>query len=372
MHLLPLLLAFGVTLPSPSGTHTVGTSDRVWLDTARSSPVKGRTGREIVGQVWYPAQSVTGKPEPYIPRQLHEAVLKYGYYGQPEETLKSWAALPTHSYKDAAPRSGKHPVLLFEPGLGTSRHSYTLYFQELASHGYVVVALEPTAGCFTVLPDGTFLSPGDDPEWEDRENMPKKTREWAQDFSFVLEQLKSDKLAAAMDLERVGAFGHSMGGASAMELLTLDRRVKAVVNMDGLMHKGLIDGGSPAPALRIGANPNYNDEDLKKLGRTREQWDEMRARGRVDVSKLPAVEKSEPILMIALKDTGHFSFSDAPYTMPTTITRFSDHPLSPKKTLATSLGLVRGFFDAAMSGGSLRSFANDLSGDPILDVTQVR
>ncbi|MEI0739748.1 hypothetical protein VQ056_29130 [Paenibacillus sp. JTLBN-2024] len=39
-----------------------------------------------------------------------------------------------------------------------------------------------------------------------------------------------------LDLNKVGMFGHSFGGATAAQMLLADGRVKAALNMDGTLY----------------------------------------------------------------------------------------------------------------------------------------
>jgi pimeloyl-ACP methyl ester carboxylesterase len=44
-----------------------------------------------------------------------------------------------------------------------------------------------------------------------------------------------NRLRAALDLNKVGMFGHSLGGATAAKAMAADRRIRAGINLDGSM-----------------------------------------------------------------------------------------------------------------------------------------
>jgi predicted dienelactone hydrolase len=66
----------------------------------------------------------------------------------------------------------------------------------------------------------------------------KRLAVWVADTSFIANQIPNIKapingFSTALDLERLGAFGHSYGGAVAGEFCKIDARCKAGLNMDG-------------------------------------------------------------------------------------------------------------------------------------------
>jgi Platelet-activating factor acetylhydrolase, isoform II len=140
------------------------------------------------------------------------------------------------------------PLLLFSPGLGRSPFDYSIQLEELASHGYVVAAVEHIRDTFAVvLPDGHVV-PFEGQLWG-RYASPSEPKTikfyeesavvWAQDLLFAMENLA--KLASmrgspffeAIDTGHVGAFGHSHGGRAAATACMLDARIRSCLNEDG-------------------------------------------------------------------------------------------------------------------------------------------
>ena len=67
-----------------------------------------------------------------------------------------------HATADAAPltRRGGWPVVLFSPGFGVERELYAGLVEDLASHGYVVVAIDhPHDASIVEFPDGHVVVP---------------------------------------------------------------------------------------------------------------------------------------------------------------------------------------------------------------------
>jgi len=127
---------------------------------------------------------------------------------------------------------------------------YTSQLEDLASHGYLVAAIEHTYDTPAVIfPDGRIV-PFDKDLWS-RNPEPstpgtqgemlhkQRTELWADDMIFVLSSLASlngnrrTPFYQKMDLARVGAFGHSSGGRAAARACQLDRRIKVCLSEDG-------------------------------------------------------------------------------------------------------------------------------------------
>jgi hypothetical protein len=143
--------------------------------------------------------------------------------------------------------------VVFSPGNVTNACFYSALLEELASHGYVVIAMDhPFDVAAVLLRDGRTVgfagerwpplvpsAPGTGDDAHARFYR-QRVEERARDAAFVLNQLEAmngeagGRLGSRLDLTRVGIFGHSVGGVAAAHACQLDRRFKACLNMDGL------------------------------------------------------------------------------------------------------------------------------------------
>ncbi len=252
------------SFPEPSGPYKIGTTslhlvDKNRLDEYTKDP---DDHRELMIQIWYPAE--VNKNELTAPYTAHSKELAAGLQTAlplPQFALQHLNKIQTHSYQDAqlVKNESGWPVLLFSHGMNLYRYQNTFQVEELVSHGYIVVGIDHTYdAAATVFPDGrTVLN---SPQLDD--GMPaldKHIAVWTDDVTFVLDQLekfnqtKNEELYHSMDMRKIGMFGHSYGGATAMQMLLRDDRVKASINMDG----GLF--GDDAPKQGVG-KPFFNDE----------------------------------------------------------------------------------------------------------------
>jgi dienelactone hydrolase len=248
-------------LPAPTGRFPVGTRMLYLTDSNRAEMHEGaRPGnREVVAQLWYPAAAAKGRRAAY--RRRKETSFRSSYQ----------AVLKTHSLQDAPVAAGRFPVIVHNCGWWNFRTRITYLFQDLASHGFVVVSLShPYNSSMVELSDGSVVNP--DPSLDlgfsfaryipIQERFAIADEELAiqtADCRFVLDELeKLDRtpghpLESRLCMERVGATGHSFGGAVSVEFAREDPRVRAAVELDGVLHGAAASDGLNKPVLLIDA-----------------------------------------------------------------------------------------------------------------------
>jgi dienelactone hydrolase len=208
--LQPVAAQASVTLPRPSGPRTVGTDVVALVDHARR-------GRRLILTRWYPAATkATNRP--------------LATYAGP--LLSSALGLPSvrvHARLGAMSRRGRLPTVLFSPGFGTPRVIYQALAEDLASHGYLVVAVDHTGEAPVELPGGRLDLPGASP----RHPIAAATATRLADMRLVLRRLHTIAGGPRADRRRVAAIGHSLGGSTAAALMRAEPSIRAGVDMDG-------------------------------------------------------------------------------------------------------------------------------------------
>ncbi|MFE7122126.1 alpha/beta hydrolase family protein [Streptomyces sp. NPDC057654] len=260
-------------LPTPTGPYRTGVTTLYLVDRRRRDPWDPKIPvREVMVTVFYPAaRAVHGFP---VARQMTEdtasafAQIAPLTHPQLPKTGVNWAATSTHSHTDAPARPARHPVLLYSPGGGDPRTLGTAVAEELASHGYAVVTVDhPGDAAVVSFPvecpgrTGTFRTTvfrGDPREQPKVFRTAIDTR--VADLGFVLDQLEilttggnpaPNGLGGALDLGRVGAYGHSAGGTAVSEAMYEDRRIDAAINLEGYLDYAPEPPGHPGPLFPI-------------------------------------------------------------------------------------------------------------------------
>jgi len=358
-------------LPAPTGQYAVGRQEFAWTDETRHEPTSQDLAarRELVVDVWYPAAASSGMPAPYLePAQL-QIVAFANVYGLAWQAVHD-GAIKTHSWKNAklAATHEPFPVLVFSPGLGLPTTAYTFLLEDLASHGYIVAAVEHAhVSAPVVFPDGRLV-PADfslgGPRLADDDQVDITSREMrvmelcAADLQFVLDEmtkLSKDRRSlfySKADVARVAAFGHSIGGRVAVRACQRDDRFRSCLNEDGPVNWAPFvpdDTGKllAQPFMMIGhKDPPLPDAAFQQMHTTREQWDQMRA------TKIEAAYRTiyRSVLggsyevTLNVPEAKHTSFSDLALLRATTA-RQAEHQI---QVMQLDRDYTRRFFDLTL------------------------
>jgi len=247
---LTLLLSWALPvriLPVPDGPHAVGTTTIVVRDVDRAERYGPDPGdpRELVVQLWYPAQvGARGVTAPLVPQAAAFVDLGATELGLPRFALSHVGLIPSNATADAPAIGGPLPVVLLAHGWTGFRTIQTDLAEQLASLGWVVVAADHRFGALvTTFPDGRadLFDPEALPEFgtvpaaEYARRSRALVRTFADDLLFVLDTLTHsppELLSDVLDLERVAFIGHSTGGGAAIAACAEESRCMAVVGFD--------------------------------------------------------------------------------------------------------------------------------------------
>jgi dienelactone hydrolase len=304
------------TLPTPTGHFAVGRTTFAWVNDAVTDELAPSPGakREVVAWIWYPAASSTSAaPAEYLPAPWRAALAQSSGKLMSQYMTRDLAAVRTHSTvdPDVSPELSAYPVVILRAGGGALTTDFTTLAEDLASHGYIVVGFDAPYRTFVVvLHDGRVVRrpPANDPE-----NLPADQANqlinrllllWTSDTKFVVSQLEklnagepAGKFTGRLDLQRLGMFGHSFGGAQALQFCHDDSRCKAGIDIDGAPYGTVIQEGLKQPFMFLVSDHSRDLADPSSK--------QILADFRSIYDRLPNGRQ-----FVTIRGANHFSFSD--------------------------------------------------------------
>ncbi|MCC4214515.1 alpha/beta hydrolase family protein [Leeuwenhoekiella parthenopeia] len=372
---LPLVLPV-FKLPEPRGPFAVG-SKNIHLETNKPEPITENLEdkRQLMLKVWYPAIADDAPTETYVPGAGRDAfALKYGL---PASALNYLDYVKTYVHPEAPFAEGRFPVLIFSHGYGSKATGYYALLSEIASQGYIVITMNHTYESLgTTFPDGSevyfdyeyqrqiaanqmeTITPiqqafRDSISFEQRQKIVRDAvqdyfegdiqERWVQDMQEVLDRLpqwnSSGFLKNKMNLNQVGAFGHSVGGGAAGRLSLSDARIKAGANLDGIQWGTKIDTLFQKPFLYVSADWPAEHEDLN--------------------AHIYLKKSTDYFYEAKLLNSGHPNFMDIPFMVPVSALAGTGS-IDAEEGIHIVSDLVTAFFDRHLkneTNANLESFS---------------
>jgi hypothetical protein len=221
------------TLPAPTGRSPVGARATFLEDDSRIEP-SSRGARTLPIRVWYPACDDHAEPPARYVSALIQPVLE-DLLGMPPGSFD----VDVHARQDASPRQEFRGVLLVSAGFQEPAAFQTGHVIDLASRGWVVVAIDhPHDTAVVEQPDGSLIFG----ELTSGEAFGPRVV----DVGLVLEHLP-ELVPGWRPGIPVGMFGHSLGGSAAAESVLLYPELQAGVDLDGSARGEVFEAGLDAP-----------------------------------------------------------------------------------------------------------------------------
>ncbi|WP_167958021.1 alpha/beta hydrolase family protein [Anaerosporobacter faecicola] len=290
---VPLLIFPQYKQLETTGQYESKTATYTWTDESRTETLsKKQEGRNVTVKFYYPSQ------------------YKDGTELGTEETF---------------------PLIVFSHGaFGFIESNYSLY-QELASNGYIVCSISHTYHAFFTketngsikLVNMNFMQEAVDATNELYENEEEKKLEdkWMAirtgDMNFVLDTIEqmvnentTDAAFAHMNIDSIGLIGHSLGGATAVEIARERDNIGAVVVLDGthLGERTLDENGEWV----------YNNEPLTVpvLDMRAEDHNESIQHSANEYVNNHTLSIASVGQAVTILGTGHMNFTDLPMFSP--------------------------------------------------------
>ena len=143
-------------LAKSEGTYFVGTQNFQVIDSSRvmwfTDNIKGP--RKLSVKIWYPVDNIGSfSKAPYFNQHkiIGRSISKI--FGVPEPLMDRAGGIRCNSWLNATPAKGEFPILIYSHGHQSIKIANTFQAEEMASNGYIVIALDHTYDAALTLLD---------------------------------------------------------------------------------------------------------------------------------------------------------------------------------------------------------------------------
>ncbi|XP_005389921.1 PREDICTED: platelet-activating factor acetylhydrolase [Chinchilla lanigera] len=286
--LLPTESFHHTVIPKGSGPYSVGCTDLM----------SGYTNQSTFLRLYYPSQDEDFPEALWIPNKEYFLGISK-VLGSPSILGKVLSALygsKTVPAKWNSPlRTGeKYPLIIFSHGLGAFRTIYSAIGIELASHGFIVAAVEhrdESAAATYYFQDETAAESGNKSwlyfksahvysEMLRKEQVQQRAEECSQALTLLLNldegkpvenvldlQFDLQQLKGSLDRNKTAIIGHSFGGATVIQVLSEDKRFRCGIALDPWMFPlgEEVHSKICQPLFFINSEYFQSDDDIAKL-----------------------------------------------------------------------------------------------------------
>ena len=307
--MLSLIFIFPIyQMPTPTGSYDIGTKVYQINDTTRSE-IYGDTDtfRKFNVQIWFPFEK-TNETEraPWLLDQEVTSQALSRDFGFPGFLLNQTQYVESNSYLDADFTEEKtYPIVILSHGWSGTKYLHSDLGEMFASEGFIAVSIEHTYGSVASVIDNEVIFKQDDALTafkDDQLGLESNTRLMMTygldviatiDYLELLNNDPADIFYQHLDLNHIGAVGHSTGGGGVIYASLMDQRIKAIIGLDAWVE----------PIREILEMDSLN---VPSLFLRSEAWEE----GPNNDVLLPMIDGSnEDTSLYRIKGTTHYDFA---------------------------------------------------------------
>lgn len=343
-------------LLAPTGQFEVGRITYDWRDSNQQELLAPHAGmpREIFAWIWYPASTqASARRADYFPLPWRNALNRQRGLFLRDFMWRDLSRVYAHSLEAPAVAAAqqRYPVLLMRAGLAAEIANYASLAEDLASHGYIVVGFDaPYRSTLVVFPDGRVVARTSENNADlvsgiqQTQLATRLVQAWSADMSFAFDQLQqlnasdpSGRFTNHLDLTNVGVFGHSLGGAAALQFCHDHKQCRAGVDIDGAPLGSAVTDGVKQPFLFL-----LSDHGREPKSET--------APVEADLHSIYDRIRDDQRLWIKIRGGGHFGFVDLT-PIPLGIAHLLNVvPMSGNRQIEITRHCLRTFFDVYLNG----------------------
>ena len=246
--MLSLIFIFPVyQMPLPTGSYDIGTRVYQVNDTSRTEIYgDADTFRKFNFQIWFPFEKTNEKDRaPWLIDQEVTSQALSKDFGFPGFLLNQTKYVISHSYLNADFTEEKtYPIVILSHGWGGTKYLHSDLGEMFASEGFIAVSIEHTYGSVASVIDNEVIFKQNNALIafnDDNLGLESNTRLMMTygldvistiDFLELLNNDPNDIFYRHLDLDHIGAVGHSTGGGGIIYASLIDQRIKAIIGLD--------------------------------------------------------------------------------------------------------------------------------------------
>ena len=270
--------------PFVRGPHPVGVRTHAATDPT--------TNRFLPMEIWYPTTDAH--------RGEDVGVDSCDHY----DLLPGFPPVTQEAVRGAEPLAGSYPLVLYSHGHAGHRRVSTFLCTYLASHGYVVAAVDHTGNTVADMLQTLIAIQSGAPVPDVIEELGKFAAVRPRDVIAMLDQLLGGgvpELTRLIDRERIGMTGHSFGGWTTLMVTARERRIRAALPL------APAGGWTPLPTAPLVEALDFDwGRDVPTLYLVAELDTLLPMRGMHELFD----KTRSPKRMVALKNADHMHFCD--------------------------------------------------------------
>ncbi|KAG8511986.1 Platelet-activating factor acetylhydrolase, partial [Galemys pyrenaicus] len=277
-------------IPRGNGSYSVGCTDLMFDYTQKSTFLR----------LYYPSEGDDHSDTIWIPnkeyfRGLSKFLGTQSIMGKILQFFFGSMTIPA-SWNSPLKTGEKYPLIIFSHGLGAFRTIYSAIGMDLASHGFIVAAVEhrdesaSATYYFQNQSDAEIakkswlylkiMKQGEDTQSQRNQQVHQRAKECSQALSLILDidrgNLKKNlldlefdvkQLEGSIDRNKIAIIGHSFGGATVIQALSEDQRFRCGIALDAWMYPlgDEVYSRIPQPLFFINSEHFYNHENIEKM-----------------------------------------------------------------------------------------------------------
>jgi hypothetical protein len=263
-------------LPPVKGYYGIGVKEYHLIDESRKEILTENTQdfREIELKIWYPTdKEINGTYYEYMTELMFAWLMGRAPIPLPGISDDAYLDVKPHG-KINVPVSfeeDSYPVIIFSHGLDGTIEIYTSFIEELVSHGYIVISINhPYIAGVVEFPDGRAIYYQDFYSQNNSDYASNALRTIVEDAKYALDYAEilnntDDVFIGRLNLDKVGMYGHSFGGASTSICCFEDYRIDCGLTLDGVSYEDLIPDGVTKPFFMMTADGRYNSSGVEYI-----------------------------------------------------------------------------------------------------------